>query len=283
MLLKEKIQESILLLQKAENLALQYQDYGFLLAFSGGKDSIVLYELAAMSGVTFKAVMNLTTIDPPELMRYIRLYYPSVIFNHPEINFYDLIIKKNILPTRQIRYCCQFLKEQSGESTVTLLGIRKEESAQRKKRNQIEISNRKFSNTWDQFNITFKENVSCIKGKDKIMINPILDWSFSDIWKFIKEKKLHYCELYDQGYSRIGCVFCPMTSVKHKILDRKKYPKIEQKIKKSIQVLIDTHENYFDEIILLKNESKVDAIFDWWISNDSVSIFNIKRNNKLLF
>ena len=55
----DKIQRSINLIQKAEKLALSYQKYGFHLAFSGGKDSQVIYELAKMAGVHFKAVMNM--------------------------------------------------------------------------------------------------------------------------------------------------------------------------------------------------------------------------------
>ena len=43
-----KIEYSIELLKKAETLALKYNDFGFHLAFSGGKDSQVIYELAKM-------------------------------------------------------------------------------------------------------------------------------------------------------------------------------------------------------------------------------------------
>lgn len=35
-------------------------------------------------------------------------------------------------------------------------------------------------------------------------INPILNWSYAQVWSFIKELDLHYCDLYNQGYSSIG-------------------------------------------------------------------------------
>lgn len=38
---------------------------GYYLAFSGGKDSIAIKQLAIESGVKFDAHHNLTTIDPP--------------------------------------------------------------------------------------------------------------------------------------------------------------------------------------------------------------------------
>ena len=67
---------------------------GYHLAFSGGKDSVALYQLAKMAEVKFKTHMLITTIDPPELMRFVRLQYPDVVLHRPEINFYKLIEKK---------------------------------------------------------------------------------------------------------------------------------------------------------------------------------------------
>jgi len=261
----DKVKHSIELIIKTEKLALAYNDFGFHLAFSGGKDSQVIYELAKMAGVKFKAVMSLTTIDYPELMRFVREYYPEVTFIRPEINFYNLIVKKKTLPTQKIRYCCQYLKEQAGVNSVVMTGIRKAESNRRSRRNELEVSNNKYSNTYDQFNIDFENKAICIGGKDKIIFNPIIDWSDSDVWNFIRKNKLEYCSLYDKGYRRIGCVFCPMGSKKTKCKDRKKYPKIEARIKESIKELVDSN-NYGSFL-----GGNVDDIFNWWVSNESVA------------
>ncbi len=51
---------------------------GYYLAFSGGKDSVVLKRLAEMAGVKFDAHYSVTTIDPPELTQFIRKYHPDV-------------------------------------------------------------------------------------------------------------------------------------------------------------------------------------------------------------
>jgi phosphoadenosine phosphosulfate reductase len=268
-----KIDLAIQTIKKAESLALKYQDYGFHLAFSGGKDSQVIYELAKMAGVKFRPVMQVTTLDPPELMKFVRKNYPDVIMERHEINFYKLIVKKKSLPTRMIRYCCQHLKEQSGAGTVTIIGIRRAESNKRAKRNELEISGRKYSNTLDQFNIDNKDQVLCINGKDKILLSPIINWTNSDVWNFIRNNKLEYCELYDRGYQRIGCMFCPMASVRSKRRDRRNYPGVEKTIKQSIKQLCDNS----DYGMSLNND--VDEIFNWWISNDSQKVYKSKKMN----
>ena len=85
MITQSKIDKAIQLIKKAEKLALKYnQKEGFYLGFSGGKDSQCIYHLAKMAGVKFKAHYAVTTIDPPELMRFIKTNYPDVIWDRPK-------------------------------------------------------------------------------------------------------------------------------------------------------------------------------------------------------
>lgn len=113
----ERLKHSIELLQKSEALALRYSPKGFYLAFSGGKDSQALYHVAKLAGVKFEGHYSLTTLDPPELVRFIRNKYPDVIIDRPEMTFAQLCVKKKALPTRLMRFCCSVLKETRGAGT----------------------------------------------------------------------------------------------------------------------------------------------------------------------
>ena len=64
---------------------------GYYVAFSGGKDSCVILDLVKRAGVKFDAHINLTTVDPPEVIRFVRQQYPEVTMEKPEISMKKLI------------------------------------------------------------------------------------------------------------------------------------------------------------------------------------------------
>lgn len=64
--LKEKEAQAIKVLRTFE------PEEGYVLAYSGGKDSDCIKILARLAGVKFEAVHNLTTADAPETMQYIK-------------------------------------------------------------------------------------------------------------------------------------------------------------------------------------------------------------------
>lgn len=130
---RDKVQASIDILKMFEPLE------GYYLAFSGGKDSQCIYHLAKMAGVKFDAHYAVTSVDPPELVRFIKENYPDVSFDIPHdsdgkpVTMWSLIAQHTMPPTRKVRYCCSGLKEAGGKYRITLTGVRKAESANRKK------------------------------------------------------------------------------------------------------------------------------------------------------
>lgn len=41
--------------------------------------------------------------------------------------------------------------------------------------------------------------VSCVGGKDKVIISPILAWTDKDVWEFLNKMGIEHCDLYDKG------------------------------------------------------------------------------------
>lgn len=268
MTLDEKIEYSINLLRKSEEMALRMDpENGFYLAFSGGKDSQTLYHLAVQAGVKFKAHMNLTSVDPPEVIRFVKKNYPDVELIKPRMSIYEMAKKKGCLPTRLVRWCCEEFKEMSGAGKVTLIGIRKSESTNRKKRNEIETGDRKFSGTFDQWSEHQEKMVTCVGGKDKILVSPILYWTEKDVWDYLKRMHIPYCELYDKGYKRIGCIMCPMSNYKQNVREMKDFPHVGKNWRKTIEWLI---ENKWKDKPLLQDP---DLALKWWISKKSFKEF----------
>lgn len=201
---------------------------GYYLAFSGGKDSTVLKALADEAGVKYDAHYNATTVDPPELVRYIRKHHPDVEIVKPDIPMRKLIPLKLFPPTRFSRYCCEHYKEAHGKGRLVLTGTRWEESSNRK-RNQGAVTMRSgraakvAEDNGAKFTATAKGGVvlnyddapsrrtveQCYRTH-KTLVNPIIDWTKEDVWEYIRTRDLPYCELYDEGWERLGCVGCPM-------------------------------------------------------------------------
>lgn len=190
---------------------------GYYVAFSGGKDSVVILDLVKKSGVKFDAHYNITGIDPPELVRFICNEHPEVQRHRPELTFWKLILKMGMPPTRLARYCCAYLKEHGGDGRVVITGVRWAESNKRRTRKAVE---------------------TCYKKKQRFLINPIIDWSDKEVWQYIHENNVKYCCLYDEGFKRLGCIGCPMADGQRK-QQFKRWPRIEKLYRKTFQELID--------------------------------------------
>jgi len=210
---------------------------GYYLAFSGGKDSIVIYDLAVKAGVKFDAHFSRTTVDPPEILKFIKENYPDIIWEKPKMSMFQLIRKKKMLPTRIMRFCCSELKEFGGPGRVILTGIRWQESVMRKKRKLFEES---------------------YKRKGTYFLHPIIDWSTDDVWSYIHKYNMPYCSLYDEGKERIGCIMCPMQTPKGMKLDVERYPKYYNAYLRAIR-----------DIMKVKKFNKwntPEEMMEWWIN-----------------
>ena len=101
-----------------------------------------------MAGVKYDAHYNITSVDPPELVHFIKKsiqmwqWKSREIKTGDKITMWNLIPKKKMPPTRTVRYCCDKLKEGGGEGRFVVTGVRWAESARRaNSRAGLELSN----------------------------------------------------------------------------------------------------------------------------------------------
>ena len=161
-----------------------------IVAFSGGKDSVVTLDLVRRSGVEHKAIYQVTTCDPPELVRFICQQYPDVERNQPKKSYWQLIEERGLpdlkMPPR--RYCCKALKEgKNPPHHLIITGIRHSESHSRRGRPPHEEAR---------------------SNPGQRLLHPIYNWLDGDVWTYIRERGLPYCSLYDEDFKRLGCVVC---------------------------------------------------------------------------
>jgi len=259
------------MISEAIEILREYEpEEGYYLAISaGGKDSMICYDLLEKSGVKFDAHYNVTTIDPPEALRHLKKHYPKVIWHYPiykgkPTNYYQLIRLKG-LPLRQMKWCCEVLKEYGGFGRLMIDGIRSAESLKRSRRVKKEyFLNKYYKKKYKGKNVPdeiLEELVA--KQKAKYVIHIIFEWTDKDVWDYIKAEKLPYCELYDRGWERIGCIGCPESRKKDIARAFNTYPIIKRNIIKAIQRTMDIGRYYLEF-------NDAEDVFNWWISKKSV-------------
>lgn len=266
MCIQEKIDNSIALLRKGEKVALSLNpEEGYFVGFSGGKDSQALLELVKMSGVRYHAYYSVTTNDPPENVRFIRENYPEVTFIHPDRKdtFLKLVERKG-LPTMDRRFCCDILKEKHGAGSVVLDGVRAEESRKRSTYEEVMVRSRRKEHA-DRHSVTIESIMEnehqCIKGKDKLVIHPLLHWTQDDVWEFIYTKGLKVNPCYKHS-GRVGCMFCPYASRKQINQYEQMWPKYKENLIRALHRFWEkTDEHFFDT---------PEEYYEWWKSKKSV-------------
>jgi phosphoadenosine phosphosulfate reductase len=237
---------------------------GYWLAFSGGKDSVVIKALADMAGVKYEAHYHLTTVDPPELVRFVKTF-PDVVVDRPRKTMWELIIEKGTPPLRMSRYCCKELKESSGEGHVVITGIRWAESVRRKaNRNLVNIGEYNSRTVFNEDNDESRRTVEQCYRTRKTLVNPIIDWSDDEVWEFIRKYNVRYCTLYDEGWKRLGCIGCPMAQQEREF---ERWPTYKTAYIHAFDRMIK--KRIADRKPVLRAWGTGQECFSWWIGKSS--------------
>lgn len=293
--LSQKVNNAVSRIKAFEEIAKHHADdgtQGYYLAFSGGKDSVVVKALLDLAGVEYDAHYNVTSVDPPELVRFIKTTYPDVTFDKPrysgnykneqyrdkQITMWNLIPQKLMPPTRLVRYCCAALKESGGDGRLTVTGVRWAESTNRKNNQGIItiMGSSKDTETPD-FRKNIRGGVVLINDNDesrdivdacvtrhKTCVNPIIDWTDNEVWEFIKTEHIPYCGLYDDGFQRLGCIGCPMASSKFRKLEFARYPRFKAAYLLAFEKMLEQRK------LREKKNGWYTArdVYHWWMKDD---------------
>lgn len=265
------------------------QDEPYYVCYSGGKDSDVIRILAELSGVKYELHHNLTSVDAPETIQYIKSI-PGVSIDIPHdkngnrISMWSLIEEKKMPPTRLIRYCCSELKEIGGKNRLKVTGVRAAESTARAKNSGVvkiigkPITVQKQAETLQaDISLTLKGGIimnmdnsqnrrlveHCYRTTST-MLNPIIDWSDSDVWKFLHYYGCRSNPLYQSCCKRIGCIGCPMGGSKSQMRQFAIYPAYKKLYIHAFDRMIDKYRN-----IRHYNWQTGQDVFDWWTGTDS--------------
>ena len=195
----------------------------FHVAFSGGKDSMVLLELVkkALPHNAFMVVFGDTKMEFPDTYKLVDIveqqckdegiaFYRAASHLDPDESW-----RLFGPPSRTIRWCCTVHK--AAAQTIKLreilgiddykgavfLGVRAHESIKRSK-------------------YDFEEQSKKQKGQQTM--SPILDWTTAEVWQYIYTRKLPVNTCYKRGNSRAGCLFCPQGEGKAESIRRMSYP-----------------------------------------------------------
>ena len=268
--------EAIKLLQFYEGAALHADPRGYCVCTSEGKESRVLGHLMRRAGVKHFYLHNITGIDPPELVYFQRANFQAyrdlgyltydVMYQY---SMWALCRKKRMLPMRQRRFCCEALKERpvpEAEKAIKSMGVRKFESKNlMKKRNEREIvaHGRAGKNIIMPFDNSENRRTfeQCYANAER-RVNPLAYWRDSDIWDYTKDVGLEQCSLYAEGFTRLGCIGCPMARRAGREQEFNRWPKFRDQYIRTAQHIIDDKpdSHYFKQKFRSGQE-----YFEWWM------------------
>ena len=274
-------------------------------------DVLLQLAIECLAPTDFEVLNSHTTVDAPETVYYIRNRFKELAemgikatVQYPHYkdgrfkSMWTLIVDKEIPPTRFARYCCKELKETSTPNRFVATGVRESESTGRRGREVFATRGSRKDTAYYYYYYYHVKDVfeddkarrehdnvdanqvgvyDCMfiakaKKNDDLICNPIYKWTDSDVWHFIDNRGMPHNPLYDMGFTRVGCIGCPLAS--NQVWELEKYPKYKQNYIKA-----------FDRMMKKRIAAgKVDvtgkdglhrwldgeSVYKWWVNDTSI-------------
>jgi len=100
----------------------------------------------------------------------------------------------------------------------------------------------------------------------KTLVNPIIDWTDEDVWEFIRKYNVPYCELYDKGKTRLGCIGCPMGRERNMRKEFEQYPKYKEQYIRCFDAMLKRRK---ERGLSTNKWNTGEDFFEWWITLDN--------------
>jgi len=200
----------------------EYKDLPVYVSFSGGKDSLVVLDLASASlkQRELRAFFLNTGIEFPETVDFVRSYCCENKIPLEEVNsgtaFWEQVEKFGP-PAKDFRWCCKVCKLASAgdlETGKENCSLPPEGRAGNSNSNingnsvaYLTIDGKRKHESFSRARIAATETNPFVPSQ--LNIFPIRDWEALEVWLYIYWRGLSYNPLYDLGFERVGCWLCP--------------------------------------------------------------------------
>lgn len=255
-------------------------DMPLVVRYSGGKDSDVILQLAKESGVPFRVTHSLTTADPTDNVYYIRRVFSSLReegidcrIDVPKRSLWKIMRETLVIPSRLMRVCCSELKERKmPDAPYIVTGVRWAESAGRRAKSGIAmVYTRGGEQAAASAGLLTTDDASSRRLFEQCqmrgvrVLNPIIDWSDDDVWSYLSSRGIEGNPLYKEGWTRIGCVGCPLAGRRARELAFARYPKLYKAWHDAIAYVIERRKEMGNPMFLAGKEvESVDDVLGTW-------------------
>lgn len=278
-------QKAIARLREASDMSLKFYKLPLVITTSGGKDSSVCVHLAERAGIPFEVMHNHTTADAPETVYFIRqdlrrledkgikCFVNMPVYKGVRTSMWNLIPQKLMPPTRLVRYCCSVLKERGGAGRFITTGVRWAESTKRKNTRGIYETmpsdpTKKIILNNDNDDRRRLFETCTIKAKR--VCNPIIEWTDADVWDYIEAEKIPVNPLYGCGFSRVGCIGCPMAGTAGRQREFARYPKYQEMYIRAFDRMLEERQRRGKMQGSWRAGTTGRDVFHWWMEDGTL-------------
>lgn len=176
-------------------------DSNLAVAFSGGKDSLLVLHFAREIRPEIPVVFNNTGVEYPETVTYVKDLAKSwslnITITTPELSFWECIDRYGFPTIQDKKRCCYWLKEKPMLQEIKRngwLGV---------------FTGMTAVESWHRMVWANKKGTCYHFVKwNACKVNPIAWWTEDEVREFIRAEKLPLNPLYGQGERRVGCLPC---------------------------------------------------------------------------